>query len=159
VVGAGRDLTRLNALTSIGADEVVRLTEDLDATAHALSAAAADVDIVLDYLWGMPAQRAIVALITNRSDRSRAMNWIQIGAMAGPTIELPSAALRSANFRLQGNGQGAVSAKTYLAELPSLVDEIDAGTIAIGTNAMPLADVETVWVQADTPGKRTVLVP
>ncbi len=87
------------------------------------------------------------------------MNWIQIGAMAGPTMELPSVALRSANLRLQGNGQGAVSTNVYLGELPSLVDEIDAGTIAVKTKSLPLADVETIWVQPDVPGERTVLVP
>jgi NADPH:quinone reductase-like Zn-dependent oxidoreductase len=159
VVGAGRDLHRLNALASVGADEVVQLTDDDEATARALGAAAAEVDIVVDYLWGKPAQHAIMALLTERLDRSRAMNWIQIGAMAGPTIELPSVALRSANFRLQGNGQGAVSTKAYLAELPSLVDEIDAGTIAVTATARPLADVEAVWLRADVPGERTVLVP
>jgi hypothetical protein len=86
VVGAGRDLARLSALASAGADEVVRLTDDAEATPSALSAAAADVDIVIDYLWGKPAQWAIVALITGRSDPSRAMDWVQIGSMAGPTM-------------------------------------------------------------------------
>ncbi len=100
-----------------------------------------------------------MALLTARSDRSRALNWIQIGATAGPTIELPSVALRSANFRLQGTGQGAVSTGVYLAELPSLVEEIDAGTIAVKTNAVPLAEVERVWPQPHMPGERTVLVP
>ncbi len=159
VVGAGRDLVRLNALTSVGADEIVRLTGDAEATARALGEAAAEVDIVIDYLWGQPAQQAIMALLAQRSDRSRAMNWVQIGSMAGPTIELPSVALRSANLRLQGNGQGAVSTKAYLAELPSLVDEIDAGTIAVKTNSQPLADVEKIWPQPDVPGERTVLAP
>jgi len=159
VVGAGRDLSRLGAVASAGADEVVQLTDDAEATARTLGAAAADVDIVLDYLWGKPAQQAIMALLTVRSDRSRAMNWIQIGSVAGPTIELPSVALRSANFRLQGTGQGAVSARAYLAELPSLVHEIDAGTIAVKTNSLPLADVERIWTQPDVPGARTVLVP
>jgi NADPH:quinone reductase-like Zn-dependent oxidoreductase len=159
VVGAGRDLSRLNALTPAGADEVVQLTDDAEATARTLGAAAAEVDIVLDYLWGKPAQQAIMALLAMRSDRSRAMNWIQIGSMAGPTIELPSVALRSANFRLQGNGQGAVSTRAYLAELPSLVHEIDAGAIAIKTRSLPLADVERIWTQPDVPGERTVLVP
>jgi hypothetical protein len=74
-------------------------------------------------------------------------------------MELPSVALRSANLRLQGNGQGAVSTKVYLGELPSLIEEIDAGTIAVKTKTRPLADVETVWVQPDAPGERTVLVP
>ena len=159
VVGAGRDLTRLKALKTLGADDVVQLTADAEATAAALGAAAAEVDIVLDYLWGKPSQRAIMALVTERSDRSRAMNWIQIGAVAGPTIELPSVALRSANLRLQGNGQGAVSTEVYLAELPSLVDEIDAGTIAVTAKSWPLADVEKVWLRREMPGERTVLVP
>jgi NADPH:quinone reductase-like Zn-dependent oxidoreductase len=158
VVGAGRDPGRLGALTSAGADEVVRLTGDDDATARAL-AAAAESDIVLDYLWGRPAQHAISALLTARSDRSREMNWIQIGAVAGPAMELPSAALRSANFRLQGSGQGSVSPRAYLAELPSLLAEITAGTIAVTATTMPLADVEQIWPQAGAPGERTVLVP
>jgi NADPH:quinone reductase-like Zn-dependent oxidoreductase len=159
VVGAGRDRTRLSALGAAGADAVVQLTDDTEATAHALASEAAEVDIVIDYLWGGPAEGAIVALLTERTDRSRSMNWIQIGAMAGPTIELPSVALRSANFRLQGSGQGAVSPAVYQAELPSLVDAINAGSIAVTANRRPLAEVERVWMQADAPGERTVLVP
>ena len=159
VVGAGRDPGRLGALTSLGADEVVPLTDDQDATDRALGAAAGEVDIVIDYVWGRPAERAIMALLVARADRSRAMNWIQIGAMAGPTIELPSVALRSANFRIQGNGQGAVSTAAYLAELPSLVREINAGTIAVKPHTVPLANVEAIWARPDPPGERTVLVP
>ncbi len=159
VVGAGRDQDRLRELIHAGADEIVQLTDDADATAKALAAAAAETDIVVDYLWGMPAQQAIPALLTARSDRSRALDWIQIGAVAGPTIELPSVALRSANFRLQGSGQGSVSPRTYLAELPSLVEEITAGKIAVSANEVPLADVEAAWTRRETPGERTVLVP
>jgi NADPH:quinone reductase-like Zn-dependent oxidoreductase len=159
VVGAGRDLERLNALTTVGADQVVQLTEAAEATGEALADAAADVDIVIDYLWGKPAQQAILALLTARSDRSRELNWIQIGAVAGPTIELPSIALRSANLRLQGNGQGAVSIQAYIAELPSLVDQIRAGTLALKANPKALADVTTIWASTDAPGERTVLIP
>ena len=130
-----------------------------DATGRALAAAAAESDIVLDYLWGKPAQQAIPALLTARSDRSREMNWIQIGSVAGPAMELPSVALRSASFRLQGSGQGSVSPRAYLAELPSLVAEITAGTIAVTATTMPLADVEKIWPQPEAPGERTVLVP
>jgi len=159
VVAAGRDPDRLGALTDVGADALVQLTDDGDATAAALGAAAAEVDIVIDYLWGEPALLAMMALLTERADRSRALDWIQIGAVAGPSIELPSVALRSANLRLQGNGQGAVSTEAYLAELPSLVDEIEAGTIGIRANTFPLADVEPIWARPDVPGERTVLVP
>ncbi len=159
VIGAGRDLERLAALTFLGADEVVPLTADRDATDRALGTAAGEADIVIDYLWGKPAQQAMMALLTARADRSRALNWIQIGAIAGPTMELPSVALRSANLRLQGTGQGAVSAAAYLAELPSLIEEIDAGTIEVKPNTVPLADVTATWSRPDAPGERTVLVP
>jgi NADPH:quinone reductase-like Zn-dependent oxidoreductase len=159
VVGAGRDRSRLATLAGLGADATVALGDDADATAAALAKEASEVDLVIDYLWGTPASSAIMALLQARADRGRALNWIQIGSMAGPTIELPSVALRSANFRLQGNGQGAVSTRAYLAELPSLIEEIDNGGLAVTARPVPLADVETAWTTPDTPGVRTVLVP
>jgi NADPH:quinone reductase-like Zn-dependent oxidoreductase len=159
VVGAGRDAGRLEAVTTAGADAVVQLTADAGATANALAAAAAEVDIVIDYLWGEPAQQAMMALLKARSDRSRLLDWVQIGAIAGPALELPSVALRSSNLRIQGNGQGAVSTAAYVGELPSLVAEIDAGTIAVTVRTEPLADVERVWLAPEVPGQRIVLRP
>jgi NADPH:quinone reductase-like Zn-dependent oxidoreductase len=159
VVGAGRDPERLAGLPTIGADEVVALVDDAAVTAERLANAAAEVDVVIDYLWGEPATIAITALLNARSDRSRAMDWIQIGAMAGPTIELPSVTLRSANLRLQGNGQGAISTQAYLAELPSLVEEIGTGTIEINARPVRRADVEAIWSAPEVPGLRTVLIP
>jgi NADPH:quinone reductase-like Zn-dependent oxidoreductase len=159
VIGAGRDQGRLRALLSHGADDVVQLADAADAAGQALAAAAAEADIVLDYLWGAPAAAAIMALLTARTDRARPLDWIQIGAVAGPTIELPSVALRSANFRLQGSGQGAVSPRGYLAELPSLIGEITAGTIEVTPNPVPLAQVTAAWTAAEPSGQRTVLIP
>ena len=159
VVGAGRNPERLAELPALGADEVVGLSDDPAVTTERLADAAAEVDVVIDYLWGEPATIAIVALLKARADRSRAMDWIQIGAITGPTIELPSVALRSANLRLQGTGQGSVSSDVYLAELPSLVAEIDAGTIAVNTRSVPLADVEATWNAPEPAGVRTVFIP
>ncbi|WP_027342141.1 quinone oxidoreductase family protein [Hamadaea tsunoensis] len=161
VVGAGRSPQRLAELPALGADAVVRLPgggpADAPLDKNALAEAAADVDLVLDYLWAEPASEAIVALLTARTDRSRALDWIQIGAVAGPTIELPSVVFRSANFRLQGNGQGAVSPKAYVAELPSLVAELRSGGITAAVRTAPLADVERVWTEPEPAGVRTVL--
>ncbi len=159
VVAAGRNQERLKALPTLGADALVALDDDAGVTSERLAAAAAEVDIVIDYLWGEPAEIAVMALLRARTDRSRALDWIQIGAMAGPTMELPSVALRSANLRIQGNGQGAVSTQAYLAELPSLIEEIDAGTLEVEARPLPLADVETIWNVPDAPGVRTVFIP
>jgi NADPH:quinone reductase-like Zn-dependent oxidoreductase len=158
VVGAGRDAGRLRQVQAAGADAVVSLSDDARSSAAAVAEVAAEVDVVIDYLWGKPAQELIPALLRARGDRSRAMNWIQIGSVAGPTIELPSVALRSANFRLQGNGQGAVSLRGYVAELPSLIEAIAAGHLTVATVTAALRDVEAVWTAPVEDGKRVVLV-
>jgi len=159
VVGAGRDPERLARLTSLGADRTVQLTADNEATDEALGQAAAEVDIVIDYLWGEPAKQAMIALLTRRADRSRTLDWIQIGAVAGPELTLPSVALRSSNLRIQGVGQGAISGGGYLAELPSLIEQIAAGNISIETITAPLADIESLWTRPENPGRRTVVLP
>jgi hypothetical protein len=43
--------------------------------------------------------------------------------------------------------------------MPSLIEEIAAGHLAIPTRTAPLADVERIWAQSETPGVRTVLLP
>jgi NADPH:quinone reductase-like Zn-dependent oxidoreductase len=159
VVGAGRNPQRLALLADLGADEIVTLSGDTDAAFVQLAQAAADVDIVIDYLWGQPAAAAIIALLRARADRSQVLDWVQIGAVGGPTIELPSVALRSANLRIQGSGQGAVSAEGYLAELPSLVEEIQAGTITVNAHPVPLANVEAAWNAPSPSSERSVLIP
>ena len=52
-----------------------------------------------------------------------------------------------------------MSTRAYLAELPSLIDEIDNGGIAVTARPAPLAEVETEWTAPEVPGVRTVLVP
>ena len=159
IIAAGRSAERLSRLPALGATATALLDGDAGTAAGRLGQAAADVDVVIDYLWSQPAEQTMMALLTGRSDRSRALNWIQIGAVAGPTIELPSVALRSANLRLQGNGQGAVSPAAYLAELPALVQEINSGAITVKPAAVPLAEVEAAWTRPEPAGVRTVLVP
>lgn len=157
VVAAGRDRGRLALVGEAGADRTIAL-DDASADAE-LADAARDVDVVLDYLWGAPTERAIRAVLTARTDRSRPLDWVEIGSVAGPDITLPSAALRSAHLRLIGSGQGSIGPREYLAELPSLVDAIGEGRISVHTRTARLADVESVWSEPEAPGIRTVLVP
>ncbi|MES2170475.1 MAG: zinc-binding dehydrogenase, partial [Actinomycetota bacterium] len=147
VVAAGRDVDKLTALPALGADETIDLSAAPETVAAELAAKAANVDVVLDYLWGAPAQAAIMPLLLGRDDRSRLLSWIQIGAIAGPDILLPSAALRQANVQFMGSGQGSVSARGILETLPSLADEIDRGRFSIDAVTRPLSDVERSWAE------------
>jgi len=158
VIAAGRHPDRLAALPALGATATVLLDGNADDTAGRLGKAAADVDVVLDYLWGDPAAAAMIAVLTERADRSRPLTWIQIGSVAGRTAPVPSAALRSARLAIVGSGQGSVGAQEYLAELPALIAEIAAGTLKVGARAMPLADVERAWATTNAT-QRIVLTP
>jgi hypothetical protein len=51
----------------------------------------------------------------------------------------------------------SISTRAYFAELPSLIDEITNGGLAIATRTIPLADIEAAWMLPETPGLRTVL--
>ncbi|MGG1517081.1 zinc-binding dehydrogenase [Paenibacillus oryzisoli] len=158
VIGAGRDPERLNMLPALGADTVVSLAGDPQEAADRLGEAAAEVDVVIDYLWGKPAELSMVPLLTKRLDRSRALTWIQIGSVAGPIASVPSAALRSANFQLVGSGQGSVTTAGYVAELPALVEAITAGKLSVKALPMPLSRVEEAW-NMPVDGQRIVFVP
>ena len=159
VVAAGRDPGRLELLTGLGADRTVSLLGDPGEVADRLGRSSGDADVVIDYLWGPVAALAIRALVTARPERSKPLDWIQIGAMAGAEISLPSAVLRAANLRIMGSGQGSVSAAGIIAELPSLAEEITSGTFAVDPLALPLSQVERAWSTPAAPGQRIVLTP
>jgi NADPH:quinone reductase-like Zn-dependent oxidoreductase len=149
-VGRGEGLAGLRAL---GADEVVDLTGDAD---H-LAEAGKDVDVVLDYLWGEPAAAALRAIVPARTDDAQALTWVQIGSVAGPDSPIPSAALRATGLQIVGSGQGSVPTRDILAELPSLAAEIGRGSFTVEAQAVPLADVDTVWTRRSA--QRVVITP
>ena len=159
VVAAGRDAGRLAGLPALGATGTVLLTGEPDDVAARLAAAAGDVDVVLDYLWGAPAAAAMVALVTGRPDRGVPLTWVQIGSVAGRTAAVPSEALRAAQLQVVGSGQGSVGTRAFLAELPAIAAQITAGAFDLPVRAVPLADVEQAWADAATSAHRIVLTP
>jgi NADPH:quinone reductase-like Zn-dependent oxidoreductase len=157
IIAAGRDPRRLDLLTELGATAVVSQAGDPAKAADRLGEAAADVDVVIDYTWGAPTERAIPALITRRADRGKPLVWIQIGSMAGPDITLPSFVLRAANLQIIGSGQGSLTAAGIVAELPSLIEQLAAGTLTVAALPLPLTQVEQAWHTHVEPGQRVVL--
>jgi NADPH:quinone reductase-like Zn-dependent oxidoreductase len=160
VIAAGRGPERLAALAGLGADGTIDLAAEPERVVGDLTAEAAEVDVVIDYLWGAPAESAIMPLLQGRADRSRLLSWVQIGAVAGPTISLPSAALRQANIHILGSGQGSVGAADIVATLPQLVTELSRGSFSVDAVARPLAEVASIWnAPRSGPTERIVLVP
>ncbi|MFJ6852130.1 zinc-binding alcohol dehydrogenase family protein [Streptomyces sp. NPDC091271] len=148
VFAAGRDTTRLRALPGLGADQALTFDE---------IAAAADVDVVLDFVWGAPAAGAMLPMLTARSDRSAPLTWIQIGSMAGESAPIPSTVLRAARLKIVGSGIGSVSPRDFIAELPELAKAVTEGAIDVQARAVPLARIAQAW--SERTGERLVLVP
>ncbi len=114
--------------------------------------------MVIDYAWGESTAHAMVAVVTNRTDRSQPLTWIEVGSMAGLTAAIPSAALRAARLEIVGSGQGSVSTRDILAEPPALAAVIIDGTFRIDARAVPLAGVEAAWSEWDG-SQRVVITP
>ncbi len=159
VIAAGRNPERLAALTELGADRPSRSRATPTRPTGPLGQAAAEVDVVIDYLWGAATERSMSAVIAHRADKSHALTWIEVGPMSGLQVTLPSAWLRAARLQLIGSGQGSVSAKDIISELPALAAEISTGTYAIAAVATPLSQVATSWNAPVAPGQRVVFVP
>ena len=159
VIAAGRDAELLNTLPDLGADTIISLAGDPEQMADRVGEAAADVDVVIDYVWGKPAELIMPALLMRRSERDRAIDWIHIGSTAGTTLALRSELLRAANFRILGSGQGSISTADIVAELPALVEELAAGHLTVNARAVPLSEVEATWNAATPRSQRIVFTP
>jgi NADPH:quinone reductase-like Zn-dependent oxidoreductase len=159
IIAAGRDPQRLAILTELGADTIVSLAGDPVTTGRSLGQAAADVDVVLDYLWGPATEHNMSAVLTHRTNKSHPLTWIEIGSMSGLQITLPSAWLRAVRLQILGSGQGSVSTQDIISELPELATQITTGTYTIDTVSTPLSQVQAAWNAAVKPGQRIVFVP
>lgn len=164
VVAAGRNAERLSWLRENGADEIITLdTEDL-AQRVAAEHASSPFDVVLDYLWGPPAEQALSALANSGLQSGyHATRFIQVGSMAGSDITLPANILRSAGIELLGFGLGSVPAEAQARVgteiLPALFGMLADGALSINARARSLSDVEELWTDREPSGSRIVLVP
>ena len=152
VIGAGRQPDKLAALAALGADVTVTLDSG------ELAKAAADVDVVIDYLWGPPTAEAMAAVVTARANRAQPLSWIEIGSVAGTTASIPSAALRAARLQIVGSGQGSVPTRNIVAELSDLAAAITSGAFQVDARAVPLSDVAAAWSDTSS-DQRIVIVP
>ncbi|WBS02486.1 zinc-binding dehydrogenase [Pseudoduganella sp. SL102] len=152
VIAAGRDEGRLARLRELGATACVTLGD------ARLGELAAEVDVVLDFVWGEPAVLIMETVLRRRKDRGAPITWLHIGSMAGDIAPLPGALLRGANVEIVGSGHGSVSHRAILSELPALATEIVRGTFRIDARVAPLSGVEQAWCEASH-GTRLVFVP
>jgi NADPH:quinone reductase-like Zn-dependent oxidoreductase len=155
VAAACRDGHGLTRAAALGADAVADLSgDDVDAMAARLAGAAGGrLDLVLDPVWGKPAQAAVRVL----SARGRLVN---LGSSAGPAASLASAGLRSGTLSVLGYTNNALSTEQKATALREILGYAVAGDLTADRETMPLAAVAGGWNRTgQPPHRKSVLVP
>lgn len=148
VIATGRNAATLEMLPSLGADVVLSLDRsDAELVATFRRELADDnVDIILDYLWGSPAECLIRAFASKGSPSGgHRVRFVQIGSIAGPEVKLPAEILRSSGLEILGSGFGSVSVAALLQSIGELFANATSANLHIDAETAPLADVEAAW--------------
>ena len=157
VVAAGRNERVLGELAARGAAAAVRVDRPRGERAAAL-AAEGPYDLIVDYLWGQPAE-AVFEALTRSASRADRIRYILVGMTAGEVAGVPAIALRRAPVQLAGSGIGGpASLEATAAAYADLLKRVVAGEISIDAEAVPLAEVKKTWPRAGD-GRRIVFVP
>lgn len=148
VIAAGRNPQALEELKSLGADAVISLTQEHDALVSAFrdEIAGHGVDVILDYVWGAPAE-AVLAAVSQKGLKlaSARIRFLQIGNSAAPTITLPAATLRSSGLELLGSGFGSASLDEIFQAVREFFEVAAKTPFQVSLKTVPLRDIESVW--------------
>ena len=158
VIATGRNVEALQRLTALGADVIIPITQSAEAleTEFQEQFRGDGVDVVLDYLWGQSAELLITAA-AKAAEEGVPIRYIEIGAISGANISLPSAALRACALQLMGSATGSIPVELLIVAVGELLEAVVPGHLKIETEAIPLADVEEAWTK-DSRNRRIVFI-
>ncbi|GAA4318273.1 zinc-binding alcohol dehydrogenase family protein [Compostibacter hankyongensis] len=160
VVGTGRNKRSLALLSKLGADETISLDQPEEQLAEAFIRGneGRGYDVVVDFLWGRPAEILISTFIPQEAGfAKRRIRYIQIGEKAGAHVSLPGSALRTSGLELMGVGQ--VPQQALSEEIAAVWEGIGTGKFYMEIEKVPLSGIADAWQQDDLQGKRLVVVP
>jgi len=159
VIAAGRNQQALSTLHDLGADATLSLAlpETELGEAFLREAGQSGFQVVIDYVWGRPAE-AFLAAMTRREFaviRSET-RFVQVGESAAPAITLPAAVLRSTALTILGTA-GIPPRNILLEAFQQVMAHAAKGELQIDTERVPLADIENAW-QREQAGRRLVII-
>jgi NADPH:quinone reductase-like Zn-dependent oxidoreductase len=148
IVATARSRAVEGELRALGADAFIELTRSQAELTEAFRQELRDhgTDVALDFIYGGTAEAFLHACVgPGRGAAEPRVRFVQIGAMAGATITLPAAALRSSGLELLGTGLGALSHVELVTCIGEFLQSFVAGGFRVATRSMPLAEIETGW--------------
>src|SRR5215475_5556324 len=159
VVAAGRNQKALSTLRVLGADATISLTlpETELRDAFLREAGQSGFQVVIDYLWGRPAEAFLAAIARKEFAAIKSeTRFVQVGESAAPTITLPASVLRSTALTIMGTA--GIPARDVLVDaFQQVMAHAAKGDLTIDTERIPLAEIESAW-QRDQGGRRLVII-
>jgi len=155
VVAACRDRHGRARAAELGADAVADITGDDTAAVAAVLADATGgrTDLVLDPVWGIPAEAALRIL----SPHGRLVN---LGSSAAAEASFGSATLRSGVLAILGYTNNQLTDEQKASALAGIFTHARAGRITADREVLPLAAAAGAWSRCgQAPHRRAVLIP
>jgi NADPH:quinone reductase-like Zn-dependent oxidoreductase len=156
VIAAARDIAALEELREFGADALVPLCADRDALRAAFrrEIGNAGVDVVLDYLWGSPAETLLQAIAQRGLHGSAPrVRFVQVGQSAGSTLVLAASTLRSSGVEILGSGFGSASLEQIRQGIAEFFEAAVKNPFRFEIRTAPLRDVESLWNDREQPAR------
>ncbi|SNR92743.1 zinc-binding alcohol dehydrogenase family protein [Flavobacterium sp. ov086] len=163
IIVTGRNEKTLQSLLELGADEIISLKQDDETFIAQLKEinSKTPIDIILDYLWGHPAELILAAIKGNGSFTNK-VRYVTIGGMAGDSIQLSSGILRSVDLQLSGSGLGSWSkaeVRLLFSEiLPEMFLLAAQNKLKVNIQEVKLIDIEEIWSKEALDGQRLVVI-
>lgn len=147
VIATGRSEKHRDDMLALGADEYLLIDEATTVFTQQLhNVFSQGIDVVLDYLWGKPAECIMdAAKYAQKDGAAQRIRFINMGALAGANISLPANPLRSSGLELMGAGLGSLSTAALIRSIRQLLNSVVPLGLKIDCVAHPIADVESVW--------------
>lgn len=155
VIAASRDENGRTLALSRGADAVVDLSgDDVDDISRRIVAACdGPLHLVIDPVWGLPAEAAVRVLATEG-------RLINIGSAAAPTARFESAIVRSRLHAILGYTNNALTHEQKAQALTTILTHAAAGRCTVERETVPLTKVAEAWEhQAASARRKLILVP
>ena len=114
--------------------------------------------VVLDYVWGRPAEAFLTAMTRKEFAAIKSKTrFVQVGESTGPTMSLSAAVLRSTALTILGTA--GIPPRNILGDaLQKVMTGAASGELQVDTECVPLADIENAW-KRDQRGSRLVIIP
>jgi NADPH2:quinone reductase len=145
VLGAGRVIAAARRVEAVpeAADGLVRLTGSYELP---------QASVVVDGLWGEPAERALAAAAAG-------VRFVQLGQSAGATATLQSAWVRGKAAKILGHSLASVPPEARAAGYRELCGHARTGRIRFDVQTYPLDAIAEAWDRqaSGSPGAKIVV--